>query len=136
MTRRILIVEDNPMNLELLSTWLETEGYDVSAAKDLQAAFALLASNPPHAVLLDVQLGSDDGLALAHWIRRQPALRHIPVIAVTAHALLSERNHILNSGCNACISKPVDFELLRKNLHYWLTSPRDSDAPIPTDPAA
>ncbi|HEV8384161.1 MAG TPA: response regulator [Candidatus Acidoferrales bacterium] len=120
MKHRILVVEDNALNLELLCTWLGTEGYEVLTATDLKTAFSLVESNPPHAVLLDVQLGADDGLALADWIRRQPALRHIPLIAVTAHALLSERDHILNSGCNACISKPVDFNLLRKSLDRWL----------------
>ena len=122
MNHRILVVEDNPLNRELLCAWLDTEGYEVLIAADLQSAFSAVEKNAPHVVLLDVQLGADDGLSLATWMRRQPALRHIPLIAVTAHALLTERNHILNSGCNACISKPVDFDLLRRTLNYWLPS--------------
>lgn len=121
MKHRILVVEDNALNLELLCTWLETEGFEVLSAIDLKTAYARVESGRPHAVLLDVQLGSDDGLALAAWLRSQPSLRHIPLIAITAHALLNERDHILNSGCNACISKPVDFGLLRKSLDHWLS---------------
>ncbi len=138
MKHRILIVEDNALNLELLCTWLETEGYDVVAATDLKTAFSVVESSPPHAVLLDIQLGVDDGLALTKWMRRQPALRHIPLIAVTAHALLSERDHILNSGCNACISKPVDFALLRRTLDRWLpVAGSEDESPLPDyDPAA
>ena len=120
MKHRVLVVEDNALNLELLCTWLDTEGFDVLSATDLQSAFALVESGRPHAVLLDIQLGADDGLSLATWMRMQPALRHIPLIAVTAHALLNERDRILSSGCNACIPKPVDFDLLRRSLHRWL----------------
>jgi len=74
-------------------------------------------------VLLDVQLGADDGLSLAAWLRQQPALRDIPVIAVTAHAMVTERERILQAGCNACVSKPVDFKLLREHLERWLARP-------------
>jgi CheY-like chemotaxis protein len=132
MKHRILVVEDNALNLELLCTWLATEGYDVLSATDLQSAFSLMESSLPHAVLLDVQLGADDGLQLAGWVRRQPALRHIPLIAVTAHALVSERDHILNSGCNACISKPVDFVVLRKSLNHWLRHAVNSAESLPS----
>lgn len=121
MSYRILVVEDNPLNAELLMDWLETEGYEVLSASDLKTAFTAIESLQPHAVLLDVQLGSEDGLSLATWIRQQPALRHIPVIAVTAHAMANDRDHILHAGCNAYIPKPVDFRLLREHLGRWLT---------------
>ncbi len=121
MKYRILVVEDNPLNLELLCAWLETEGYEVLSAADLKSAFASLQNMKPHAVLLDIQLGDDDGLSLAAWIREQPDLCHIPVIAVTAHALVGEREQILQSGCTAFIPKPVNFNLLQEHLDRWLT---------------
>ncbi len=123
MRTRILVVEDNLLNRELLRDWLDTEGYEVTAAADLKTGFGAVEKEHPHAVLLDVQLGADDGLSLAAWLRQQPALRDIPVIAVTAHAMVTERERILQAGCNACISKPVDFKLLREHLGRWLARP-------------
>ena len=120
MKRHILVVEDHPAHRELLSEWLEARGYEVSTATDLQGSFAALQHQPPDAVLLDVRLGAEDGLALAAWVREQPALNHIPIIAVTAHAMLTEKDRILQCGCNAYVSKPVEFELLRKLLERWL----------------
>jgi CheY-like chemotaxis protein len=77
-------------------------------------------------VSLDVQLGADDGLSLASWMRQQQKLRHIPVIAVTAHAMITEQERILQAGCNTCISKPVDFKLLADQLRVWLAVVADS----------
>jgi CheY-like chemotaxis protein len=128
MNYRILVVEDNPLNAELLKEWLEMEGYEVFSASDLKTAYAAVESLRPHAILLDVQLGDENGLSLAAWMRQQPALCHIPVIAVTAHALVGEQEHILQSGCNAYIPKPVDFKLLRENLERWLVPPGNQKA--------
>lgn len=112
MKRRILIVEDNALNSELLRDWLEMEGYVTVIAPDLNAGFAALNSQQLHAVLLDIQLGAEDGLSLASWMRQQPPLREIPVIAVTAQVMLSDRQRILDSGCNSIIPKPIDFNAL------------------------
>lgn len=122
MKPRILVVEDNPLSRELLCDWLETEGYEVTSTADLKSAFAAVRSHQPHAVLLDIQVGVEDGLALAAWIRQEPSFREIPVIAVTAHAMADERQRILQGGCNACFSKPVDFAALRKQLQLFLRS--------------
>jgi two-component system cell cycle response regulator DivK len=113
LKHHVLVVEDNPINSELLCEWLETEGYEFTCAEDLDAAFAALQSHQPDVVLLDIQLGAQDGAALASWIRQQPALREIPVIA-------AEQQRILQAGCNACISKPIDFKTLQNQLDAWL----------------
>jgi two-component system cell cycle response regulator/two-component system cell cycle response regulator DivK len=117
---RILVVEDNAINRELLCDWLEAQDYAVLSAEDLDGARRLLQGEQPDAVLLDVQLGNEDGLSLAAWMRRQPGFSGIPVIAVTAHALVTEQQRFLQSGCNACISKPIDFKLLHRELGKWL----------------
>lgn len=127
MKQRILIVEDNAPNLELLCDWLEAEGYEVSSAADLAAAIKSLESCQPAAVLLDVQLGDEDGLSLAAWMRKQPKLGKIPVIAVTAHALVTEQRRFLQAGCNACVSKPINFKLLRAELDRWIEAPKLQD---------
>jgi len=74
-------------------------------------------------VLLDVQLGDQDGLSIASWIRHQPALAHTPVIAVTAHAMVTEQERIFQAGCNAYVPKPIDFKMLNKQLQQWLSVP-------------
>ena len=120
MKRRILLVEDNPANRELLCDWLEAEGFDVLAAENLEKSFLAFNNEPPHAVLLDVQLGLEDGLSLAKWIRQKPELQRIPVIAVTAHAMVTDQERVLQAGCNACVSKPIDFKVLSRELDSWL----------------
>ncbi|MFY9528998.1 MAG: response regulator, partial [Candidatus Acidiferrales bacterium] len=121
LKHRILVVEDNQANRELLCDWLEAGDFEVVAAENLEEAFAAFKNQPPHAVLLDVQLGPEDGLSLATWIRREPKLHNIPVIAVTAHAMITDQERVLQAGCNACVSKPVDFKLLGEQLEQWLT---------------
>jgi CheY-like chemotaxis protein len=122
VTHRILVVEDNIVNRELLCVWLETEGYDVASAEDLKAAFADVQRHSPHVVLLDIKLGDADDAALVTSDRKQDSsLREIPIIAVTAHAMTTERQRILQAGCNACISKPIDFQELKDQLSEWLT---------------
>src|SRR5260370_14948903 len=71
-------------------------------------------------VVLDDKIGKDDGLDLVAWMRQKPELGEIPVIAVTAHALVTEQERILQAGCRACLSKPIDFQLLREELNRWL----------------
>jgi CheY-like chemotaxis protein len=121
---RILVVEDNPLNRELLCDWLEVEGHEVLSAEDLGAAFRALEGQQPDAVLVDVQLGDEDGLSLAAWMRQQPRLCGVPVIAVTAHAMVTEQQRFLQAGCNACVSKPVNFKLLSEQLERWLDPQR------------
>jgi two-component system cell cycle response regulator DivK len=121
MKHRVLVVEDNQPNRELLCDWLESEGFEVAYAENLEQSLAAFEINVPHAVLLDVQLGREDGLSLARWIRERQGLRHIPVIAVTAHAMIADQQRVIQAGCDACISKPVDFKSLSQQLDLWLS---------------
>jgi len=122
MSHRILVVEDNLLNRELLCDWLEVEGFAVVTAANLDEAHRAFAGEPPEAVLLDVQLGEEDGLELAAWIRNDARFRGLPVIAVTAHAMVTDQQRVLRAGCNACISKPIDFNQLRGQLEGYLQS--------------
>jgi len=116
----ILVVEDNQLNRELLRDWLEMEGYEVWSAADLQTSYDVFAKRIPDAVLLDINLGKDDALDLVAWMRQKPEIGEIPVIAVTAHALVADQERILQAGCRACLSKPINFEGLREQLNHWL----------------
>jgi two-component system, cell cycle response regulator DivK len=120
MRHRILVVEDNLPNRELLCDWLEAEGFEVLSAENLEQSFAAFKIQPPHAVLLDVQLGREDGLSLAKWIRQDPKLHDLPVIAVTAHAMVTDQERVIEAGCDACVSKPIDFKLLAAQLQQQL----------------
>jgi len=120
MKHRILVVEDNLPNRELLCDWLEAEGFEVLCAENLEQSIAAFKIQPPHAVLLDVQLGREDGLSLAKWIRQDPRLQNLPVIAVTAHAMVTDQERVILAGCDACVSKPIDFKLLAAQLERQL----------------
>jgi two-component system, cell cycle response regulator DivK len=116
----ILVIEDNQLNRELLRDWLEVEDYEVWSAADLKSSYEVLTKWIPDAVLLDINLGTENGLDLLAWMRQQPEMREIPVIAVTAHALVTEQERIVQAGCRACISKPINFQGLREQLNHWL----------------
>jgi two-component system cell cycle response regulator DivK len=116
----ILVVEDNQLNRELLRDWLEVEGYEVWSAADLKGSYEVFSKRHPDVVLLDINLGSENGLDLIAWMRQKPELGEIPVIAVTAHALVTEQERILQAGCKACLSKPINFRGLREQLNRWL----------------
>jgi len=121
MKRRILVVEDNQASRELLCDWLEAEGCEVQVAGNLEQAFAALKSQrPPDAILLDVQLGPEDGLAVARRVRQEANLQGLPVIAVTAQAMPAEQERIIRAGCNACAAKPVNLKELGEHLERWL----------------
>lgn len=120
MRHRILVVEDNLPNRELLCDWLEAEGFEVLSAENLEQSFAAFKIQRPHAVLLDVQLGREDGLSLAKWIRQDPKLHDLPIIAVTAHAMVTDHERVIQAGCDACVSKPIDFKLLATQLQQQL----------------
>jgi len=117
---RILVVEDNEFSREMLCDWLELQGYEADSATCLAEAFRAIENARPAAVLLDIQLGAEDGLRVATWLRNEQKLRHTPVIAVTAHAMVTQQERIMRAGCNACISKPVDFDSLKEQLNRWL----------------
>jgi two-component system cell cycle response regulator DivK len=116
----ILVVEDNEPNRELLCDWLEVEGYEVWSAPDLKTSYEILAAHRPDAVLLDINLGADNGLDLVAWMQQKLEIAEIPVLAVTAHALVAEQQRILQAGCRACLSKPINFQGLRNELSHWL----------------
>ncbi len=126
MSHSILVVEDDLSSRELMADWLQTEGYLAVTCGDLASAQAALKRQPPALVLLDVKLAGESGLDLARWMRDDPQFARIPVIAVTAHAMITEREQIFQAGCSACVPKPVNFDDLRAQLLHWLAGHRPS----------
>lgn len=105
---RILVIEDNPLNLELLTDLLEAWGHRTLVATDGDAGLELLKRERPDLVLCDLQMPGRDGYGVAAAIRADPALRALPLVAVTAFAMVGDRERALDAGFDAHISKPID----------------------------
>jgi two-component system cell cycle response regulator len=141
MNSLILVVEDNPLNSELLCNWLEIEGHEALAVDNLQAAREKAQGRTPTLVLLDIGLGGEDGLGLVTWMREQPSLCQIPIIAVSAHAMIADQQRMMSAGCSAFVAKPIDFERLREEMRRWLPGDDESGRPprvliVEDDPAS
>jgi CheY-like chemotaxis protein len=113
--RPILLVEDNELNRDMLARRLKRAGLEVLIACDGQQALDLMASEQPAAVLMDMSLPILDGWTACRMARQDDRIKHIPIIALTAHALEEDRIKAMEAGCDDYATKPVDFpELLEK----------------------
>jgi CheY-like chemotaxis protein len=112
MAKRILVVDDNLINLKLASEMMECEGYQVDRASNAESALAAIALNLPNLVLMDLALPGMDGLALTRHLRSQESTRHIPVVALTAFAMKRDEERAMEAGCDAYIVKPIDTRKL------------------------
>ena len=108
----LLLVEDNEMNLDMLSRRLQRKGFGVLTALDGEQAIRMTQQHQPAVVLMDMSLPVLDGWEATRRLKSDPATRHIPVIALTAHALPAERERALEAGCSAFETKPIDFPKL------------------------
>lgn len=105
--KRVLIVDDNPRNLALAGVILELD-YDVVEADSGKAALAAVAAHPPDLVLLDLSMPGMDGWQVLNVLRSDPASAALPVVAVTAHALVGDREKALDAGFTEYVTKPID----------------------------
>jgi len=119
---RILLVEDNEMNRDMLSRRLQRKGYTVLIAHDGEQGLAKACSEIPDLILMDISLPFIDGYEVTRRIKANPRTRHIPVIALTAHALLTDRDKALKAGCNDYDTKPVDFARLTEKIENLLVN--------------
>lgn len=109
---KILIVEDNEMNRDMLSRRLARKGFEVLLALDGEQAVAMAAAERPDIVLMDMNLPLKDGWTAAREIRDGEGTRAIPIIALTAHAMSDDRSRALAAGCDDYETKPLDFARL------------------------
>jgi CheY-like chemotaxis protein len=104
----ILVVDDNELNLALTRAVLERAGHDVEAARSGDEAVVSIARRRPDLVLMDVQLPGRDGLDVTRALKSQPATAGIPIVALTAHAMVGDQETALAAGCAGYICKPID----------------------------
>jgi two-component system, cell cycle response regulator DivK len=107
MPKRVLIVEDNDLNMKLFHDLLEAHGYDILQTKDGLEALRLARLHHPDLILMDIQLPEVSGLEVTKWIKEDDDLRTIPIIAVTAFAMKGDEEKIREGGCEAYIAKPI-----------------------------
>jgi two-component system cell cycle response regulator DivK len=121
MKAKILCVEDNEQNLYLVTFLLESKGYRVLSAHDGQEGIDAAIRNKPDLILLDIQLPSMDGYAVARTLRTHPDLSKVPIVAVTSYAMEGDREKALNSGCSGFIEKPINPDTFLAQVEEYLS---------------
>jgi two-component system cell cycle response regulator DivK len=120
MAAKLLLVEDNEMNRDMLSRRLQRRGYEVLTAVDGESGLALTKSETPALVLMDMSLPGIDGWEVTRQLKADPATRAIPVIALTAHAMAGDREQALAAGCDDFDIKPIDLDRLLGKIEALL----------------
>jgi two-component system, cell cycle response regulator DivK len=120
MTKRILVIEDNPDNRILIGDVLTSLDYEVLQAVDGENGIEIAAKEIPDLILMDLSLPRMDGWTATQQIKANTALSHIPIIALTAHAMVGDREKALHAGCDDYISKPIDLRELSSKLKHFL----------------
>ncbi len=112
MSKRILVVEDQEDNMQILRDLLISAGYEMVEAENGEEALAAVAEQPPDLILMDIQLPGMDGFAATAMLKQDPATAGIPVIALTAMAMKQDQEKSQAAGCDAYISKPLRYQEL------------------------
>ena len=123
---KILLVEDNEMNRDMLSRRLQKKGYTVVTAQDGEKGYSLACSEAPDLILMDISLPAMDGWEVTRLLKANTSTRHIPIIALTAHAMVSDREKALGIGCDDYDTKPVDFARLSEKIESLLVEKKVS----------
>lgn len=116
----LLLVEDNEMNRDMLSRRLQRKGYEVIIAVDGVQGVTLAQDKLPDLILMDMSLPILDGWEATRQIKNNPQTRHIPIIALTAHAMAGDRDKSIEAGCNEYETKPVDFPRLLAKIERFI----------------
>jgi two-component system cell cycle response regulator DivK len=119
---KILLVEDNEMNRDMLSRRLERKGYDVAIAVDGKEGINMAQSGDYDLVLMDMSLPEVDGWEATRQLRAQAATEKLPIIALTAHAMAGDREKALEAGCDDYDTKPIEFPRLLSKIEALLNA--------------
>ena len=108
MSKKVLVVEDNPTNMRVIRMVLSNKGYSVLEATDGEEALVVAMEGRPDLIVMDIQLPKMDGLEVTRRLRQTPEFKQTPIIALTASAMEGDREKIIAAGCDEYISKPVN----------------------------
>ena len=118
---KILLIEDNEMNREMLSSRLEKKGYSVITAIDGSQGHSMAILESPELILMDIGLPDMDGWEVTRLLKANESTRNIPIIALTAHALVTDRAKAFEAGCDDYDTKPVEFARLHEKIESLLS---------------
>ncbi|MEL0020026.1 MAG: response regulator [Rickettsiales bacterium] len=121
MAKKILIVEDNELNMKLFHDLLESKGYDILQTRDGMEALKMARAHMPDLILMDIQLPEVSGLEVTKWLKEDDNLKRIPVVAVTAFAMKGDEEKIREGGCEAYIAKPISVTNFLETVEQFLT---------------
>src|SRR5499425_838936 len=121
MSKRILVVEDQPDNRQIIRDMLAPTDYEIIEAEDGQQALVAIAKQRPDLILMDIQLPIMDGYTVTRKIKGDPVLRSIPIIAVTSYALSGEEKKAREAGCDDYVPKPFSPRQLRAKIRQYLS---------------
>jgi two-component system cell cycle response regulator DivK len=119
--KKVLIVEDNDLNMKLFNDLLEAHGYHTLQTRDGVEALKIAREHRPDLILMDIQLPEISGLEVTKWLKEDDELRSIPVIAVTAFAMKGDEEKIRSGGCEAYIAKPISVASFLRTVERFLT---------------
>ena len=122
MNSRILIVDDNPVNLKLAADVLESASFAIDRAIDAEQAQCMLTGTLPDLILMDIALPGMDGLTLTRKLKADPRFKEIPIIVLTASAMKGDDRKALEAGCTSYITKPIDTRKLAQQVQAVLDS--------------
>ena len=117
----ILIIENNPLSLELVTDLLEAAGYDVLQASTAEEGIRLANAELPHLILMDLSLPGMDGLRATKILKKSPSTMDIPVIALTAQAMKGDEQKVLAAGCDGYITKPINTRKFLKDVDRFFS---------------
>ena len=120
MAKKVLIVEDNELNMKLFHDLLEAQGYEIIETREGLAALSLAREHRPDLILMDIQLPEISGLEVTKWLKEDEDLASIPVVAVTAFAMKGDEERIREGGCEAYISKPISVSHFLETIRRLL----------------
>jgi two-component system, cell cycle response regulator DivK len=121
LRKKVLIVEDNDLNMKLFNDLLVAHGYGTLQTKDGVEALKLARLHHPDLILMDIQLPEVSGLQVTQWIKEDDELRTIPIIAVTAFAMKGDEEKMRDGGCEAYIAKPISVTSFLRTVERFLT---------------
>src|SRR3954464_3918877 len=120
MAKTVMIVEDNELNMKLFHDLLEAHGYETVGTRNGIEALDLARRHHPDLILMDIQLPEVSGLEVTKWIKEDPELQSIPVVAVTAFAMKGDEERIRQGGCEAYLSKPISVATFLSTVKSYL----------------